>query len=115
MDVYVLSSVTEGINNSLLEAMATALPVVVTATGGNPEVVVHEQCGLMFPVANFERLSDHLLRLYGQQDVRTRLGSQAVRRVQTEFSMSSMLRNYEQLYSSFRRPAALPLRVAAGV
>jgi sugar transferase (PEP-CTERM/EpsH1 system associated) len=115
MDAYVLSSLTEGINNSLLEAMATGLPVVATAAGGNPEVVLHYDCGLMFSVGNFEELADHLLRLYHRQDVRTRLGSQAVRRVQTEFSMSSMVWNYEQLYSSFSVPAALPLRKAVGL
>ena len=49
MDVYVLSSVAEGISNSLLEAMATGLPVIATAVGGNPEVVVDGDSGLLFP------------------------------------------------------------------
>ena len=56
-DVYVLSSLTEGISNAVLEAMATALPVVVTRTGGNPEIVIHGESGLLYPVGGDEKIS----------------------------------------------------------
>src|SRR6185503_14688697 len=63
LDVYVLPSVAEGISNSLLEAMATGLPVIATATGGNPEVVIDGESGLLFPVGDADALTDHLLLL----------------------------------------------------
>ena len=61
MDVFVLSSVTEGICNSLLEAMATGLPVMVTNTGGNPEIVVDGQSGFLFPVGDVQQLTEKLI------------------------------------------------------
>src|ERR1019366_4040727 len=97
MDVYVLSSITEGISNSLLEAMATGLPVVVTATGGNPEVVVDGTCGILFPVCDARRLAEHLLRLQAGPEERSRLGEQALRRVRGSFSLEAMVLNYEHL------------------
>jgi sugar transferase (PEP-CTERM/EpsH1 system associated) len=100
MDVYVLPSIIEGISNALLEAMATGLPVVATATGGNPEVVIDGECGLLVPVGDFRRLAEQLLWLRARPDLRERLGQNALRRVREEFSIESMIRQYEQLYTS---------------
>lgn len=97
-DVYVLSSLTEGISNSLLEAMATGLPVIATETGGNPEVIVKGQSGLLFPVRGVEELRDCLRSLHRQQELRVRLGAGALRRVQEEFSIDTMVQKYEQAY-----------------
>ncbi len=92
MDVYVLSSVTEGISNSLLEAMSTGIAVVVTDTGGNPEVVEDGRSGLLFPVGDSQRLADHLVRLYARPEERNRLAQQARQRVSESFSLESMVR-----------------------
>lgn len=100
MDVYVLPSISEGISNSLLEAMASGLPVVATASGGTPEVVVDGESGLLFPVGDFGRLAEHLLTLATQPGLRVQLGDRAVRRTREEFSIDSMVRRYEQLYKS---------------
>lgn len=100
MDTYVLSSVTEGICNSLLEAMASGLPVVVTATGGNPEVVINRESGLLFPVGDAEKLADHLILLRNQSSLRQQLGQQALHRIRENFSVDSMVWKYEQLYES---------------
>jgi len=98
MDVYVLPSITEGISNSLLEAMATGLPVIVSAIGGNLEVVVDGESGLMFPVGDATCLANHLLRLTKSTDLRVRMGSQALRRIQNDFSIGTMVANYERMY-----------------
>jgi sugar transferase (PEP-CTERM/EpsH1 system associated) len=98
IDVYALPSIREGISNSLLEAMSAGLPVVATDTGGNPEVVEDGKSGLLFPVANWERLAELLLLLYREPHERRRLGEQALARVAREFSLDSMIRKYEQMY-----------------
>jgi sugar transferase (PEP-CTERM/EpsH1 system associated) len=100
MDVLVLSSVTEGICNSLLEAMATGLPVIATATGGNPEIVVDGQSGLLFRVGDVPELTKKLLMLATNKELRLQLGQQAVRRMREEFSVEAMARGYSQMYQS---------------
>jgi glycosyltransferase involved in cell wall biosynthesis len=105
MDVFILSSVTEGICNSLLEAMATGLPVIATDTGGNPEVVVSGESGLLFPVGGYQQLADKLLLLQQQTTLRVELGSNAVRRIRQEYSVDSMAKNYDQVYTSLTSAA----------
>jgi len=100
MDIYVLSSITEGINNSLLEAMATGLPVVASRTGGNPEVVLEGETGLLFPVGDPDTLAAHLSTLYADDGLRQRFSTAACARVAQDFSMVSMVHQYEQLYLS---------------
>jgi sugar transferase (PEP-CTERM/EpsH1 system associated) len=107
MDAYVLPSITEGISNSLLEAMASGLPVVVTDTGGNPEVVVDGDSGLLFPVGDDARLQQHLLALETRIGWRRQIGQRALCRVRDEFSIDSMVRKYEEVYESLEMTAAL--------
>jgi len=104
MDAYVLASLFEGISNSLLEAMATRLPVIVSAAGGNPEVVTDGESGLLFPAGDTEALRGRLLQLAGSPALRARLGGCAMRRVEQEFSSGGMIRRYEHLYSSLAHP-----------
>jgi sugar transferase (PEP-CTERM/EpsH1 system associated) len=115
LDLYVLPSIAEGISNSLLEAMSTGLPVIATATGGNPEVVVDGQSGLLFPVRDFQRLGAHLLLLSRTSKLRQELGQAARNRVRQEFSIDSMVMKYDHLYESLRRKKAPPLQAAVGV
>jgi sugar transferase (PEP-CTERM/EpsH1 system associated) len=112
-DVYVLPSLNEGISNSLLEAMATGLPVIASDAGGNPEVVEDGISGLIFPAGDVTRLAEQLLRLQARDPFRVELGSAARRRVREEFSIDSMVQNYERLYRSLS-PAALSAHAEAG-
>jgi sugar transferase (PEP-CTERM/EpsH1 system associated) len=114
MDVYVLPSLTEGISNSLLEAMATGLPVIATETGGNPEVVVDGESGILFPVGDSCRLAMHLMRLHDCPAERTRLGDAALYRTLAHFSLSSMVREYEQFYASLGTDVERTARAVAG-
>jgi glycosyltransferase involved in cell wall biosynthesis len=116
MDVYVLPSLTEGICNSLLEAMSTGLAVIATETGGNPEVVVHGESGCLFPVGDYRQLAEQLLLFHGNPGLRKRLAEGAVRRVREEFSMESMIRGYANVYESLgRRGITTAVNVAARV
>ena len=115
LDVYVLPSISEGISNSLLEAMATALPVAATAAGGNPEVVVHGESGVLFPVGDARRLAEELRLLHGRPERRRELAHGALCRVRDEFSLESMVGKYTGLYESLRQRAAIPVEAAAGI
>lgn len=115
MDAYVLPSLTEGISNSLLEAMAVGLPVVATDTGGNPEVILGGDSGLLFPVGDVAHLREHLLALEGQDDWRRQLGHRALCRVRTEFSIDAMVRKYEQMYESLESAVAAKATAVARV
>jgi len=109
LDLYVLPSITEGICNALLEAMATALPVIASATGGNPEVVVAGESGLLFPVGDPRALAERLELLCLHPELRTQTGQRARQRILEHFSLESMVRQYERLYTSLapREAAAL--------
>lgn len=100
LDVYVLPSLYEGISNSLLEAMSTGLPVVASAVGGNTEVVLDGDSGLLFPVSQPLALAERLKLLYESNQLRERLGLNAIQRVREHFSLESMVSRYEQMYSS---------------
>lgn len=112
MDVYVLSSVIEGMSNSLLEAMACGLPAIATSVGGNPEVVVDGESGLLFPSGDFRQLAEHLQLLYEKADVRRGMSQKARERVQMAFSIQSMVRHYEDVYKSLTAAATLRTAVA---
>jgi glycosyltransferase involved in cell wall biosynthesis len=98
LDVYILPSLAEGISNSLLEAMATGVPVIATATGGNPEVILDGKSGLLFPVSDCGKLAQRLKLLASDSGIRERLSQEAMRRIREYFSLDSMIHKYEHLY-----------------
>ncbi|MGH7226535.1 MAG: glycosyltransferase, partial [Gemmataceae bacterium] len=112
MDAYVLCSLTEGISNSLLEAMATGLAVAATAVGGSPEVVVNGDSGLLFPVGDVRQLANILMLLQSRKDLRAKLGQEAMRRVGQHFSLCSMVRRYEEVYQDVARVSSMRLAAA---
>lgn len=111
LDVAALSSSgKEGCSNFLLEAMALGKPSVCTDIGGNPEVIVHGQTGLLVPPGDPERFADALLLLLTDTDRGRRMGEHARRAFDGRFSVGQMVRAYEQLYDelwSLRTHAAL--------
>lgn len=96
--VFVLSSLTEGISLTLLEAMAVGLPVVATAVGGNSEVVDDGVTGLLVPSRDPEALADALGRLLADADLCRRMGAAGRTRVEERFDIRRMVRQYEALY-----------------
>jgi sugar transferase (PEP-CTERM/EpsH1 system associated) len=116
MDVYVLSSIAEGMSNSLLEAMASGLAAIVTDAGGNSELVKDRETGLMFQPGNAEQLREHLQLLRHRPDIRLQLGGRALQRARDVFSIDTMVARYQQLYESLsRRTAAIPVSAVAEI
>ena len=97
-DVYVNSSIHEGISLTLLEAMAAALPVVATSVGGTPEVVVDDGTGLLVPPRSPVALAAAIGRLLADPDQRASLGSAGRGRVERCFSIDAMTARYLDVY-----------------
>jgi len=108
-DVFVLSSSQEGLPLSVLEAMAAGLPVVATAVGGIPELVVHGETGLLVPRRDVESLSAALARLIADPALRRRLGAAGRARAEAVFDLPSFRRAHLTLYRRELARRGLPL------
>jgi glycosyltransferase involved in cell wall biosynthesis len=97
-DVYVNSSISEGISLTLLEAMSAELPVVATRVGGTPEVVVDGETGLLCPPRSPEALCHQLERLIGDPASAARYGRAGRSRVCECFTLDRMVEQYAALY-----------------
>jgi glycosyltransferase involved in cell wall biosynthesis len=98
LDCFVLPSRSEGICNTILEAMATGLPIVATGVGGNPELVVDGQSGTIVPPADSVALARAFLRYFEQPTLARQHGSAARHRAERHFSLESMVDAYDGLY-----------------
>lgn len=105
--LFVLASRTEGISLTLLEAMASGLPVVATRVGGNPEVVVDGETGRLVPACNPAALAEAILAGLSDAEAGRRMGLLGRRRAEEYFDIRRMVASYESLYRealSSRRP-----------
>lgn len=97
-DVFVLGSRREGISNTVLEAMAAGLPVVATDTGGNRELVVAGETGILVPPRNSEALAAAMQRYFEDRSRITEHGCVARTRAETQFSLETMTARYDATY-----------------
>lgn len=97
-DVFAMPSLTEGLSIALLEACATSLAVVATSVGGNPEIIRHEETGLLVPPADGPALLAALQRLAAEPALRLRLGDNARQWVQTHASIEALCAAYDEFY-----------------
>lgn len=97
LDVFVLSSVTEGFSIACIEAMATAIPVVSTRSGGPEEILEHGVTGLLVPASDPSTLAAAILRIIGDKQLAKNLASAARRVAREKYSLPRMLASYEQL------------------
>jgi L-malate glycosyltransferase len=97
-DMFILPSHLEGLCTSLLDAMAFGLPIVATTAGGIPEVITHEQTGLLVPPRDAQALSAAVLRLRQDPALAVRLGGSASARIQEKFHASATASQTIELY-----------------
>ncbi|TDN53818.1 sugar transferase (PEP-CTERM/EpsH1 system associated) [Azoarcus indigens] len=111
LDVFVLPSRAEGISNTILEAMACALPVVATDVGGSGELVVAGETGALVPPSDPRALADAMAAYVTQPALAQSQGLASRRRVEEGFSLEGMVGRYADLYARLLDDAGHPLPV----
>lgn len=102
-DIFVLPSFSEGLSNTLLESMACGTPVVASDVGGNKEIVAEGITGHLYPSDDSNELAKLLSRLVEEEQLREKLGAQARKHIEDNFSIASMVNNYENTYQDLLR------------
>lgn len=97
-DLFVMSSITEGLGTSVLDAMACGKAVVGTSAGGIPEVVVDGETGLIVPPRDPAAMADAIVRLLEDPALRARMGAAGLARVRSDFSAERMAQQTAQTY-----------------
>ena len=97
-DVGLLSSHQEGFSNTILEAMAAGLPMIVTNVGGNAEAVVDGETGLVVPARDPHALAEAIVLIARDPNLRRRYGAAGRKRVESMFSLDACVAKYEALY-----------------
>ena len=112
-DCFVLPSLGEGISNTMLEAMATRLPIVATRVGGNGELVESGMTGLLVPAGDSAALCAALLRYFADRAMARRHAKAARRVAEARFSLNRMVADYCNLYETALAAAGVALPPAA--
>jgi sugar transferase (PEP-CTERM/EpsH1 system associated) len=100
LDIFVLPSQAEGISNTILEAMATGLPVIATSVGGNPELVQEGVTGCLVEKSDSTAMANELLEYVRNKEKREQHGLNAYQLVKKEFSLDIMVNRYVDVYDS---------------
>lgn len=103
IDIFVLPSLSEGLSNSLMEAMACGCCVAASAVGGNVELVRAGENGLLFDPQRSDQLTEVLARLAADVSLRNLLASNAAADAAERFSASRSARTMEAIYDRFLR------------
>lgn len=100
LDIFVLSSISEGISISLLEAMASGKAIIATNVGGNPEVVIDGKTGILVPSSNPILMANAIERLISDRNFSLQICEAAKKHVNEKFSIKVMVKHIENLYEN---------------
>ena len=98
LNCFVLPSLAEGISNTILEAMATGLPVIATRVGGNAELVDHGRTGEVVPADDVDALAQALVRMATDPARAAAMGRAGRAEEERRFSLQAMVAAYQGLY-----------------
>lgn len=98
MDVFVLSSLSEGTSITLLEAMASGKPVVATNVGGNGKVVINNETGFLVPPGESSIMAEKIIKLLSNKNLINEMGLKGRNRILERFGLDRMVKEYERLY-----------------
>jgi sugar transferase (PEP-CTERM/EpsH1 system associated) len=115
LDCFVLPSLAEGISNTILEAMASGLPVIATAVGGNAELVDHGRTGAIVPPDDVEAMAQALLRMAADPARAAAMGLAGRAEIERRFSLWAMVAAYQALYDRQLAAAGVVRRRARGL
>jgi len=96
-DIFVQTSLTEGLSCTVMEALAAGCPLVVTDVGGNREIIRDAREGYLVPITDQKALEQKILALARDKELRRELGKNA-KEAAKKFSLDLMIKNYEHLY-----------------
>lgn len=102
MDVFVLPSLAEGVSNTVLEAMASGLPIIATNVGGNPELVSPGINGLLVPVDDDQALAKAIVKLASEKQLCDDMGSNSRKRIEDNFNWNKTVNQYLEIYDKVR-------------
>lgn len=97
-DLFCLPSLSEGLSAAIMEAMANHLPVVTTRVGGNPELVIEGETGLLVEPGKPAFLADALEKLLRSPDLISKMGNAGRQRIERHFTLAARLAGFEKLY-----------------
>jgi glycosyltransferase involved in cell wall biosynthesis len=100
IDISVLSSLSEGFSNTIVESMAAGKPVIATRVGGNPEAIIDGKTGILVPPQNPQALADAIMKLLNNEDLAKKMGKEGRKRAASLFSLDMMIDQYEALFKS---------------
>lgn len=101
-DIFVLTSLSEGMPSVILEAMGCGLPVLASNVGGNNEIVEEGENGFLIEGDDIDRLANNLASLINDRELRERMGSKS-REMAREYDWSNIMEQYNQLYKKYGR------------
>lgn len=107
-DIFVLSSDTEAFPNTLLEASACGKPLVSTAVGGAPEIVVDGYNGCLVPPRNPELLAERMIELLSDEDRRRTMAENSLKRVREKFSIEHKVEVFSRFFEDLYRGKPIP-------
>lgn len=113
LQAFVLPSLAEGVSNTILEAMASALPVLATDVGGNGELIQPGETGLLVPPADVQAMAEGLIRLADDPHRAQAMGRAGRAVAQARFSLDAMVSAYQRVYD--RGLAAAGLKPAQAI
>lgn len=97
-DAFVLPSVSEGLSNSLLEAMASGLPVIASDVGGTAQTIENERTGLLFGKDDEAAAVKQIKRILNGNELRLQIGAAARREVERRYAISRVVERLLELY-----------------